>query len=1100
MSCQDVIELGSSDEETEPAPKRSKPMVNAMVCIPSKLPEVTIKPAKSNIKPIPKLISGKGLHIQKVLNTNLEAAMRYKLNGKPATGSVLKPKIAFNPYSEKHMTDIQIKPCNSKIKIVKPPVQVQKRSQISLPPSITVKRTISSKLSRPILTLNVKNKNKPTVQVSKVPREVLTVELDDDEVPVQSSDSPQWYIRPEEHKDTSALEKENNKEPDASKITEIMIEDSPVKPNTQKKRAHDVGTELAIVIEDSPIKAAVDKKKIVSGSENEDESASNEEPQSKKKLEYPREVEGNKTIEIEIDFNQVNMHVDSTLEKKVEDVNKSSLDNVQVKSNENLKVTKMDSNIEASKENETEAKKSDLNEYHPIYRNFIEVCFQLENSEDMKKIVEKKIKGYYKQVPKEYTESEEFTDMVSSKILSMKASPEKMYLYIKDIVDELNLQRKLAKSQPVVEEPKNQEQTNTLGEECQYNTKRQRQIRKLEKTIKKLHRAIQKLEEQEVDFDDEDDSVYLLTERYKERMVRVYSKFCQLSNTKMPSEPRIQIDARPGQPPGPAKRLEKWINKKVPIGTPLPFPDFHDVLRCVREANEEDKLCFNEADIMEEARDLFVRCGKKLQRRRQENEWRLAASRLTQSVDPSEKDSELQKKLIENKKIAAEKEIEILNKYADRQNQLKLEAEEIGDKEAEESPVESEEEVIDENASLETAEKRKDILRRLIQSKKSPEEKELTILSEGQANKNENTEIETIMEESVSVENEMESDIVPALESIIKSDTDTNIEIANNNRAAVGTKPLDHAAANNSLLEKKDDEKHDDNIDTNQPNNSLNATETFSLSDDSNALESDMDELHLLQKLYSADNGEDSTVDSSDSGTPIAISDSEDSNEERKKPSDDVISIENSSYSEDEKSDNLHLKEYNSQLNNEEIKEYQDNETSSPTDDNNMNKKFDGGEIIHSNNDEYDGLVEDVLLASTEEENSQDEPGVGSCFNRGDDLISIDETDIAISKGSTIADKLITTNLNKDIEYITPVKENNESKEVVNDDLLDKSSKKKSESLETSSQKTNVVVLLDDHSNESIDKESIEQHINKDNESEIMKDSEDIAPVSQAEP
>lgn len=88
-------------------------------------------------------------------------------------------------------------------------------------------------------------------------------------------------------------------------------------------------------------------------------------------------------------------------------------------------------------------------------------------------------------------------------------------------------------------------------------------------------------------------------------MVRVYAKFCQLTNTKMPSEPRITVESRPGQPAGPAKRLEKWVNKKVPIGTPLPFPDFHDVLRCVREANAEDKLCWNEAQIMEEGKDFY---------------------------------------------------------------------------------------------------------------------------------------------------------------------------------------------------------------------------------------------------------------------------------------------------------------------------------------------------------------------------------------------------------------------------------------------------------------------------------------------------------------
>lgn len=92
----------------------------------------------------------------------------------------------------------------------------------------------------------------------------------------------------------------------------------------------------------------------------------------------------------------------------------------------------------------------------------------------------------------------------------------------------------------------------------------------------------------------------ILLFRYKERMVHVHAKFCQLTNTKMPSEPRIHLEARPGRPAGPVRKLEKWINRKVPIGKPLPFPDFHDVLQCVREANNEDKLGWNEVDIMEE--------------------------------------------------------------------------------------------------------------------------------------------------------------------------------------------------------------------------------------------------------------------------------------------------------------------------------------------------------------------------------------------------------------------------------------------------------------------------------------------------------------------
>lgn len=62
------------------------------------------------------------------------------------------------------------------------------------------------------------------------------------------------------------------------------------------------------------------------------------------------------------------------------------------------------------------------------------------------------------------------------------------------------------------------------------------------------------------------------------------------------------------------------------------------------------------------ARDLFTRCGKKLQRRRQENEWRLAASRISTDVDPAENDEHLKTKLSENRKLAEKKETEIFNK------------------------------------------------------------------------------------------------------------------------------------------------------------------------------------------------------------------------------------------------------------------------------------------------------------------------------------------------------------------------------------------------------------------------------------------------------
>ncbi|XP_048006491.1 uncharacterized protein LOC125241854 [Leguminivora glycinivorella] len=742
---------------------------------------------------------------------------------------------------------------------------------------------------------------------------VQTVELDDDDAST-SSKSPQWYVRPEEQieipveddilpQDEAAPSQEdtNNKEPEVPKYIEITIEDSPVKP-AKMKRTRELSTEKVIMIDDSPNKGTIVNDEVGECSDNEVDTAKKV-PHSKKRLDYPHEletIEELRTLEIEIEP----MNLDDSINSNDLNPKDSDKSNSKASKESNTKVNKEaskkvnrssntkvnnDSNSKASKDSkivsltpeimETDetsveiaqnkqgsvsvrqiksmqlkqntkvAPKKDVglpSEFHPIYQNFISLCIQLENSNDMEKIIEKKIKPYYRQAPKEYTESEEFLDMVSSKITAMEAAPEKMYLYIKDIVDELNLQRKYMKQVPV-EEPRSKDvdkDSFLYGKENELDPNKQRQIRKLEKTLKKLNRAIQKLEAQEVDFDDEEDSVYLLTEKYKERMVRVHAKFCQLTNTKLPSQPRIVIDPRPGLSAAPAKRLEAWINKKNTVT----FPDFHDVLRCVREANEIDKLGWNEAFIMEEARDLFVRCGRKLQRRRQENEWRLATSRITANVDPAEQSDELKKQLEANRRLASTKETEVFDKFCDRQSQLKLEAEEIDDKDAEESPVESEEEDNEDDSSLESKQRRKDRLRRLLQE---------------QSKKN--------------IPNKIQPD----------DNTKTEDDPLTQNEESDGKKE-----EKEEIESKFDAVNEEDKIQT--------------LSDDSNEIGSDMDELHLLQKLHS--DCEIRTVSSSsDSETPIAISDTLDSSSDNEQPTNqqptDVISIENSSYSDDSDAD-----------------------------------------------------------------------------------------------------------------------------------------------------------------------------------------------------
>ncbi|XP_041973659.1 titin-like [Aricia agestis] len=964
MATKEIIEVGSSDEEAEPPPKKKKPerkpVPNAMVHIPSRLPGISIKPAKKTasnssqniptkivnknntqkVYTIPKMVGGgskSNVFINPLVNKLKSNSITVKKAPVPNTVVYFKdplvPKqqpitktshavIKIPNQNRNNLPSVQIKSVQS---------QGQKHAGASvlsnLPSSITIKKASPTKsiINLPAKTpvTQKRKKNKPKLPVTEIP----VVNLDDEEVAEQQSTSnPQWYMRPEEslksyqniEDDDSAnvnFEEQNNREPETPKYVEITIEDSPIKP--PERGFNEIGKELPVIIEDSPYKNKSNDE-INHGKIRED-------PHSRKKLNYPQESQGiRQVVEIEIDPIATSNILTENNEDKSEDHPKEQNEH---KTDEKCETTSQSLKVQEQ-------------EFIPTYQKFIDTCFEIENSDDMKKIVEKKIKAYYKQCPKEYVESEEFIDMVASKTASIKAGPDKMYLFIKDVVDELNMQRKLAKAQEAKKEdvPKIAEESLIKkGEEGEYGTKRARQIRKLEKTIKQLHRAIQKLEEQEVDLDDEENSMYLLTERYKERLVRVHAKFRQMTNTKMPSEPRIVIEARPGCPQGPAKKLEKFVNKKVPIGAPLPFPDFHDVLRCVRDANEEDGLGWSNLEMEAEARDLFERCGKKLKRRRQENEWRISvASRIqtdNQEKDPAEDNAELKRKLCENKLIAAKRESEVFNKYADRQHQLKLEPEEIGDKEAEESEAGESEEEEASDSHLADKEKRKEILKKLIQDKNKK------VLSKN---------VDAPLDDAESKSQKSN----PAEQS------DVNAASANENSSESEIQKV-------SLVDSEN----------------LNSNDVIDI-------DSDEDELHLLQRLRFED---ERVTSSSDSDSTIAISDSSESDsdgETDKIVCSDIISIENSSYSESEalpeEVDGLSnvAIEVNSNANQDSIADLPEDTTL--VDESNGDK---------SNNCES---MENIFLESSEEDTITEKHvalgEIQTCANSNDDVLSLPET------------------------------------------------------------------------------------------------------------
>lgn len=290
----------------------------------------------------------------------------------------------------------------------------------------------------------------------------------------------------------------------------------------------------------------------------------------------------------------------------------------------------------------------------------------------------------------------------------------------------------------------------------------------------------------------------------------------------------------------------------------------------------------------------------------------------------------------------------------DRQNQLKLVAEEINDKEAEESPVETEEEDIDEDNPLTNKQKRKERLKRLLQERnRKTEEKENNPEAENEDNKDDDSK------------NDKTSKLGEAYKfQEDNSNKDVYVEV-DSDKSNVREKS-EETTQTIEIEDKKETDESDKN--------------------EENEFESDIDELHLLQKLHSENESDVSTLESSGSDSPIAISDTleSDSDVENKNPASDVISIENSSYSESESTvDGLPKQNEVDCIKKSKVEDL-------------VSNTF---EIEYSTDSlcrtESENIVENILLASSDDENSNKLGEFeGTSINLKDDDISISETTI----------------------------------------------------------------------------------------------------------
>lgn len=212
------------------------------------------------------------------------------------------------------------------------------------------------------------------------------------------------------------------------------------------------------------------------------------------------------------------------------------------------------------------------------YRELLKTCKAIEKSSDMDKVIEK-LQKYYRRAHPDYVKSKSFHKLVKRTTNEIKETPTLLYMKITNLSDELKTRRTMGDAGAASTATTIPTSENSVEPEADKKTRKR--VSQLSEALHKLRKKILKLEVAEVDLDDEYNSNYLLTERYKKRAYEIYSKICELTGESRNAERIIKkpIKFRGTAYPEFNRRLEKFVNVSKS------FPDMFDVQRIMNQSN-----------------------------------------------------------------------------------------------------------------------------------------------------------------------------------------------------------------------------------------------------------------------------------------------------------------------------------------------------------------------------------------------------------------------------------------------------------------------------------------------------------------------------------
>ncbi|XP_033330443.2 daxx-like protein isoform X2 [Megalopta genalis] len=437
-----------------------------------------------------------------------------------------------------------------------------------------------------------------------------------------------------------------------------------------------------------------------------------------------------------------------------------------------------------------------------IFPMFISLCLQKDRSDDMK-VITNKLKRRYEQLDQVYANSEAFINFINEKRNHIMKNKNQLYTHIVDVNNEMK--RMCSGKSSLLSNNKNcipttqklhddnfelpssdNLHTNNIDnagvnennvandEEESEKSTTQKKVKLILKTMKKCELYIKKLEETEVNFDDEDNSNYMQLEKYKHRMVDLYNKYCQYTGENIDAG-RQYLRPKHLSTTGIQTvdhAITNFINSKVSklrnlkkIGTfvnAVIFPDYKDILDCVKRCNESNNLGLDVKQQQRIAKKAFIELGEYLQRSRRNDYWDTFSLFLeNQEDDPATKDLELHQKLLQNKKEGEQRLTNVFNEFVKKQEDIRdgvIDAKTSSSEEDEEESAENDEEDNnndeDEDISLDVGSLSIDKSKSSSESEMEEDDKE-----EEEEEEEKEKEKEKEMETEMETETEMEMEV-----------------------------------------------------------------------------------------------------------------------------------------------------------------------------------------------------------------------------------------------------------------------------------------------------------------------------------------------------